>query len=157
MLDPETIADELWGMAEIRPDAVVHRAVERIHQLRSENDWVGVYLLSGASLVLHSYIGADTELLRIPVGKGICGKTVAEARDINVPDVYAFEGYLARDPETRSELVVLVRGGERVLGLIEVRSHAPAAFGQGDEQAVKTIADTLGVLLAPRLGGNPPS
>lgn len=151
MLDAETIADELWAMAEIRPDAILHRAVERIHQMRAAYDWVGVYLVGGPVLIIHSYIGTDTDWLRIPFGEGVCGTAVAEERDINVPDVSAVAGYRARRPETRSELVVLIRDGERVLGLVDLESDAPAAFSESDQRSVQTIADTLGELLGTRL------
>ncbi len=107
MLNGNRIADELWEMAELPPDAILHRAVQRINDVGPPFDWVGIYLLGGNLLILHSYIGEHTDVTRIPVGEGVCGAAVAEARDINVPDVEAFKGYLACSFEARSEIVVL--------------------------------------------------
>ncbi len=138
-------------MAEVSPDAILHRAVERIHQVGPPYDWVGIYLLSGTHLVLHSYIGRTTDLARIAVGQGVCGTAVAENRDINVPDVLAVDNYLVCASGTKSEIVVLIRDGERILGLIDIDSDVPAAFGDDDERALKGIAAALGELVGPSI------
>jgi GAF domain-containing protein len=111
MLDGNRIADELWEMVELAPDAMLHRAILRINEVGPPYDWVGVYLLNEDLLILHSYIGEHTECTRIPVGEGVCGIAVAEARDINVPDVEAFKGYMACSFNARSEIVTLIRDG----------------------------------------------
>ena len=131
-------------MRDAPPDKVLHRAVERIHQAGSPFDWVGIYLLNGETLVLHSYIGRPTDLTRIALGEGVCGIAAAEDRDINVPDVEEFEGYLACSTETRSEIVVLIRDGDRILGEIDIDSDSPAAFGAAEERQLRTVAEALG-------------
>jgi GAF domain-containing protein len=151
MLDGNRIADELWEMVELAPDAMLHRAILRINEVGPPYDWVGVYLLNEDLLILHSYIGEHTECTRIPVGEGVCGIAVAEARDINVPDVEAFKGYMACSFNARSEIVTLIRDGERVLGLINIDSQTPSAFDEDDELALQTIAESLGNVLGQHL------
>jgi GAF domain-containing protein len=151
-LNARKICEELLEMREAAPDAILRRAVERIHGHGPPYDWVGIYLLKGDHLVLHSYIGRPTDHTRIPVGRGVCGTAVAEGRDINVPDVTAVENYLACSTETRSEIVVLIRHGDRIVGQIDIDSDTPAAFGEEDERALRSIADTLGELAGPKLG-----
>lgn len=151
MLDGGRIAQELHEMADAPPDKVLHRAVERIHETGPPFDWVGIYLLSGDQLVLHSYIGRSTDLTRISVGDGVCGTAVAEDRDINVPDVGEFDGYLSCSVETKSEIVVLIRDGDRILGEIDIDSDTPAAFGSEEEHALRTVADAIGEVLGARL------
>lgn len=153
MLDAAPIVRELYEMAETSADKIIHRAVERIHETGPPFDWVGVYLLNGDHLVLHSYIGRPTDLVRIPVGDGVCGTAIAEGRDINVPDVDAVENYLACSAETRSEIVVLIRGDDRILGEIDIDSDSSAAFGEHEEGQLRRIADAIGELIAPRLPG----
>ena len=70
-------------------------------------------MLHGDELVLEAYAGRDTDHTRIPVGQGVCGTAVATGLDQNVPDVRAVENYLACNTWTRSELVVLIRRGDR--------------------------------------------
>ncbi len=151
MLNAEKLTDELLQMTDAQPDLIVQRAVQRIHEQGARYDWVGIYLLSGDLLVLHSYLGLATDLTRIRVGEGVCGMAVAEGRDMNVPDVEAVDYYLACSAETRSEIVVLIRHDERILGVIDIDSDTPAAFGEDDERELRRIADTLGELLGPRL------
>ena len=151
MLDGRIIAEELRGMAGRDPDAILKHAVERLRQGGDNYDWVGIYLLAGDQLILHNYVGRATEHARIPVGRGICGTAVAEGRDINVPDVQAVENYLACSFETRSEIVVLIRSGDRILGQIDIDSDTPAAFDDSDEREIRVVADALGETLADRL------
>lgn len=140
-------------MAGEEADAILHRAVKRLHESGELYDWVGIYLLNGDHLVLHSYIGRPTDLARIPVGQGVCGTAVAEDRDINVPDVSAVENYLACSLETRSEIVVLIRDGKRILAEIDIDSDTENAFGEEDMRELRKIADALGGLLRSKLRG----
>ncbi len=151
MLNGQKISDELLEMVDAPPDLVVQRAVQRIHEYGAPFDWAGIYLLSGDLLVLHSFLGLPTDLTRIRVGEGVCGTAVAERRDLNVPDVNAVDYYLACSAETRSEIVVLIRHGERILGVIDIDSDTPAAFGEDDERELRRVADALGEVLGPRL------
>lgn len=151
MLNGQAIVAELLEMVDAPPDLVAQRAVQRIHEQGAPFDWVGIYLLSGDLLVLHSYLGLPTDLTRIRVGDGVCGTAVAEGRHMNVPDVKAVDYYLACSAETRSEIVVLIRHAERILGVIDIDSDTPAAFGEDHERELRRIADALGGLLGPRL------
>jgi GAF domain-containing protein len=108
---------------------------------------VYMYMLHGADLILESFDGRPTEHTRIPVGKGLCGRAVAEKRDINAADVSAEPDYLACSVETRSELVVLIRRGEEILGQIDVDSDVVNGFDDREEAAVREVADALAALL----------
>lgn len=151
MLDGQGIADELRAMERDPADRILHRAVERIHQVGAPYDWVGVYLLTDDKLILHSYIGRPTDLTRIAVGEGVCGTAVAEDRDINVPDVDAFDGYLACSVETKSEIVILIRDGNRILGEIDIDSDTPAAFDESAERELRRVAKALGEIIGAKL------
>lgn len=123
-------------------DEILRRAVQALHE-RHGYDWTGIYLIEGDTLVLHSYVGRPTEHTRIPVGRGICGRAVARGENMNVPDVTQAEDYLACSVETRSELVVLIRTGDRIHGQIDIDSDSPAAFGPDDERLLESVAAEL--------------
>lgn len=108
---------------------------------------VYLYMLHGGTLVLEAFAGRPTEHTRIPVGSGICGRAVAERRDLNVPDVSRADGYLACSLETRSELVVLIRRHDEILGQIDIDSDVVDGFDQDEEGAVRVVADALAALL----------
>ena len=122
-------------------------AAEKIRAAGAPYTSVYLYMLHGDELVLEAFAGRDTEHTRIPVGKGVCGTAVATGRDQNVPDVRAIENYLACNTWTRSELVVLIRRGEKILGQIDVDSDEPAPFTAEEEAEVRRVADALAVLL----------
>jgi GAF domain-containing protein len=134
-------------------DAILRDAVKTIAASNEKYNWVGVYLLNPDEnmLWLHNYVGAGTEHARIPVGEGVCGTAVAEKKNQNVPDVTAIENYLSCSPKTKSELVVLIRAGDEILGQIDIDSHTKAAFAAEDEEVIGMVADKLAeVLMAER-------
>jgi L-methionine (R)-S-oxide reductase len=119
----------------------------RMREAGSPYTGVYMYMLHGGMLDLEAFDGRPTEHTRIPVGTGLCGRAVAEARDINAPDVSAEAGYLACSIETRSELVVLIRRGTDILGQIDVDSDVVNGFDEAEETAVREVADGLAALL----------
>ncbi|MGH7476427.1 MAG: GAF domain-containing protein [Longimicrobiales bacterium] len=130
-------------------DAIMREAVKTIKSADSKYDWVGVYLLNPEenTLWLHNYFGKPTEHARIPVGTGVCGTAVQERQNQNVPDVTKVENYLACSKHVKSELVVLIRAGDEILGQIDIDSHQQAAFSDKDETAVQAVADKLAEVL----------
>jgi GAF domain-containing protein len=134
-------------------DAILRESVKTIAKADKKYNWVGVYLLNPEEniLWLHNYVGEGTEHARIPVGEGVCGTAVAEKTNQNVPDVTAIENYLSCSPRTKSELVILIRAGDEILGQIDIDSHTKAAFTPEDEESVGMVADKLAeVLMAER-------
>ena len=105
-------------------------------------DWVGIYLVEGQDLAVHNYLGAPTPHTRIPIGSGICGAAVAEEQTIVVPDVSADPRYLACSIETKSEIVVPIKGRE-IYGEIDIDSHTPDAFGDHDREMLESLAEQL--------------
>jgi GAF domain-containing protein len=122
-------------------------ACERIRGWGSPYTSVYAYMLHGDELVLEAHSGRDTEHTHIAVGTGVCGTAVSSGEDQNVPDVTAVGNYLACNLDTKSELVVLIRRGAKILGQIDVDSDVPAGFGDREHQDVKAVADALAVLL----------
>ena len=104
-------------------------------------------MLHGGILVLEAFAGRETDHVRIPVGKGVCGTAVATGEDQNVGDVTAAGHYLACNLDTRSELVVLIRRGALILGQIDIDSDEVGTFAEEEVQAVRTVADGLAILL----------
>jgi len=127
--------------------ALLQMACERIRSWGPPYTSVYAYMLHGNELQLEAYAGRETEHTRIPVGKGVCGTAVSEKRDQNVGDVSAIGNYLACNLFTKSELVVLIRRGDHILGQIDIDSDVPNGFGEREHAEVKEVADALAVLL----------
>jgi len=126
---------------------LLQMACDRLQALGAPYTSVYAYILHGTELVLEAHAGRHTEHTRIPVGVGVCGTAVATKSDQNVPDVNAAGNYLACNAFTKSELVVLIRRGDHILGQIDIDSDVPAGFGEKEYAEVKEVADALAVLL----------
>lgn len=105
---------------------------------------MGVYLLDGDVLVLGPFRGLPTEHDRIPLGEGVCGAVAASGRTEVVPDVRARPGHIACDIDTRSEVVAPILSEGRVVGVLDVDSNTPDAFGDRDVAVVEAAAAALG-------------
>jgi L-methionine (R)-S-oxide reductase len=149
ILDPLPILAGLRGLfaREVDRAALLRFVAERIQAAGSPYTSVYLYMLNGEELVLEAFAGRDTEHTRIAVGHGVCGTAVATGRDQNVGDVRAISNYIACNTFTRSELVVLIRRGKKVLGQIDVDSDVPDPFTPEEESAVRAVADGLATLL----------
>ena len=101
--------------------------------------WVGFYLLRGDELVLGPFQG-KVACVRIALGRGVCGTAAAERRTLVVADVDAFAGHIACDADSRSEIVVPLVRGDRLLGVLDVDSRRPAAFDQIDAAHLGEVA-----------------
>ena len=126
---------------------LLQMASERIRSWGPPFTSVYAYMLHDDTLVLEAHSGRDTDHIRIPVGAGVCGTAVAEKADQNIPDVTAVGNYLACNVFTKSELVVLIRRGDHILGQIDIDSDARDGFGEREHADVKEVADALAVLL----------
>lgn len=126
---------------------LLQMACDRLRALGAPYTSVYAYMLHDAELVLEAHAGRDTEHTRIPVGVGVCGTAVATKQDQNVADVGTASNYLACNTFTKSELVVLIRRGDHIMGQIDIDSDVPAGFGDKEHAEVKEVADALAVLL----------
>ena len=102
-------------------------------------NWAGFYFLKGHALVLGPFQGKPA-CVTIPLGRGVCGTAVARRATQRVADVHAFEGHIACDADSRSELVVpLIADGE-VFGVLDLDSPVPGRFSADDQAAIERIA-----------------
>lgn len=106
-------------------------------------DWSGIYRLEGEMLYLDAYNGAATDHTEIPVGRGVCGTAVAEDANQVIEDVRELDNYLSCSAFTRSEIVVLIRKDDEILGQIDIDGHQVGAFDAEDEQFLEELAEVL--------------
>jgi GAF domain-containing protein len=127
----------------------MERAVAILKREMPSYTWVGIYLLEGDELVLGPFLGKPSPHTRIPLARGICGAAASEKQTIIVDDVNADPRYLACSLETRSEIVVPIMSGTRVLGEIDIDSDRPAAFTADDKTLLEAVASLLATRLEP--------
>jgi L-methionine (R)-S-oxide reductase len=100
-------------------------------------NWAGFYLYDGSELVVGPFQGKPA-CIRIALGRGVCG-TAAQTRQTQlVEDVNAFDGHIACDAASLSEIVVpLVRADGSLLGVWDVDSPTAARFDQADQAGME--------------------
>jgi L-methionine (R)-S-oxide reductase len=128
--------------AQSYPEAMV-QAVKVLKDQMPDYAWVGIYVLEGDELLLGPYRGKPSPHTRIPLNQGICGAAASTKQTIIVDDVDADPRYLACSLETRSEIVVPIMRGEKVLGEIDIDSDKKAAFGPADRELLEAVATLL--------------
>jgi GAF domain-containing protein len=132
-------------------ETLLQTAVRKLHESDPRFHWTGIYeLFPDNMLRLGPFVGAPTDHVFIGVGRGVCGSAVAEKRNMNIPDVRLISNYLACSSETRSELVVLIRSGDRIHAQIDIDSHQVAAFDDEAVAKVQEVADWLAGAYASR-------
>lgn len=103
-------------------------------------NWAGFYFAYGEELRLGPFQGKPA-CVSIPMGQGVCG-TAAASREIQrVADVHQFEGHIACDTASASELVIpLVKDGA-LLGVLDIDSPRKGRFGPSDEAGLARLAE----------------
>ena len=129
----EELSGQLAGLLDGEPDLVANAANMAalvFHGLPALN-WAGFYFLKGETLVLGPFQGRPA-CLRIQLGKGVCGTAAIRREPVLVPDVEAFPGHIVCDAASRSELVVPVLRGDRLIGVLDLDSPLPGRFNEID-------------------------
>jgi GAF domain-containing protein len=103
-----------------------------------EINWCGFYFFDGRELVVGPFQGKPA-CVRIALGKGVCGTAAATRETQVVADVHAFPGHIACDAASRSEIVVPLFDGERLIGVWDVDSPEPARFDEDDRAGMQAL------------------
>lgn len=102
-------------------------------------NWAGFYFADGDELIVGPFQGLPA-CVRIPFGRGVCGTAAQERRTQRVADVHAFDGHIACDVDSRSEIVVPLVQGDRVIGVLDIDSPIPDRFDAEDQAGFETLA-----------------
>lgn len=120
--------------------ALIFNRLERVN-------WAGFYFLEGDTLIVGPFQGQPA-CVRIAMGQGVCGTAAATRRTQRVADVHAFEGHIACDPASRSELVVPLILDDQVIGVLDIDSPETDRFSRDDQTGIEALArvyvDSLG-------------
>ena len=101
--------------------------------------WVGFYITRADQLVLGPFQG-NVACVRIAFGRGVCGTAAAERRTLIVPDVEQFPGHIACDAGSKSEIVVPIEVGDKVVAVLDLDSYELAAFDDTDAVWLAKVA-----------------
>jgi len=104
--------------------------------------WTGFYLVDddvADQLIVGPYQGTMGCLI-IPFGRGVCGAAAKSRKTQIVDDVHAFDGHIACDTRTNSEIVVPVFNAEnKLIAVFDVDSTEHASFDTLDKEWLEDI------------------
>lgn len=112
--------------------------------------WIGIYLVLGDEVVRQAYRGPVPPCHAFAFGQGNVGTTGQSGLMKVIPDVTQDPTYSMCFLETKSEIVLPIRIGGRVLGVIDVESDQPDAFGPEDTVLLKNVSERLARFLTGR-------
>ncbi len=141
MAEHADILAELEALLADEPDPVARAAntaaliFARVPRL----NWAGFYFLRGGELVVGPFQGLPA-CTRIPLGRGVCGTAARLRQTVVVPDVHAFDGHIACDGASLSEIVVPFDSGGRLAGVLDIDSPELDRFSPADQEFFEAVA-----------------
>lgn len=144
MVNYDYLCQQLQALTEGIPYKIANlaNAAALLWQELPEINWAGFYWMEDGALVLGPFQG-KTACIRIPVGKGVCGTAVAENAAQLVPDVHAFPGHIACDSASRSEIVIPIRHGADICGVLDIDSPIKSRFSEDDLKGLTRFVEIL--------------
>lgn len=138
----------LKGQLEVEdhPRALEANASAILMAVLDRLNWAGFYWVEDQELILGSFQGLPA-CTRIDYGKGVCGRAWKENKTQRVEDVEAFPGHIACDAASKSELVIPIRKGGQVMGVLDLDSPVLDRFSIQDQEALEDFVKLLEVKL----------
>lgn len=113
-----------------------------LKQNLSDTNWIGFYLFKNNQLVLGPFQGLAA-CTRIQMGRGVCGKAAESRTSLRVRDVHEFQDHIVCDSNSRSELVLPLIKGEKLIGVLDLDSPIVDRFSLEDQLGLEKIAQII--------------
>jgi L-methionine (R)-S-oxide reductase len=138
------LASEAAALLGDEPDLIANAAnlASLIAGSLPDLNWAGFYFLKENQLVLGPFQGPPA-CVRIDVGKGVCGAAALKRSAVLVQDVERFPGHIACDARSKSELVVPLFDGDRLVGVLDLDSPTLGRFDSDDQAGCTELARIL--------------
>jgi len=144
MTDYSVLNKELSALISGVPHKIANlaNAASLLYNSLDDLNWAGFYLMEKGILVLGPFMGKPA-CIEIPVGRGVCGTAVAENRTQLVYDVHQFPCHIACDSASNSEIVVPLRKGGEIIGVLDVDSPSIGRFDENDKAGLEEFAKII--------------
>lgn len=138
------LVEQLKALLEGEPHVIpnLSNASALLNGALKDINWVGFYLMKENELLLGPFQGKPA-CIHIPIGKGVCGCAVSQNKTQLVKDVHTFPGHIACDSASNSEIVIPLRSGETIVGVLDIDSPLLARFDEEDKQGLEAFAAVL--------------
>lgn len=121
---------------------VFEEVVEQLYEGRGYF-WIGIYLAAGDKVIRQCFRGPVPPCHSFALGVGNVGIAGRSGVTKVIPDVSQDPTYNMCFVETKSEIVLPIKIGSRVLGVIDVESDRPDAFSSQERALLEQVAGLL--------------
>ena len=144
MTDYSLLCQQLESLVEGVPYKVANlaNASALLYETLDNLNWAGFYLLEGDTLILGPFQGKPA-CICIPVGKGVCGTAVKNRETVLVKNVHEFEGHIACDSASNSEIVIPIFHDEEIVGVLDIDSPIVGRFDLDDQKGLERFLKIL--------------
>ena len=138
------IAGQVQALTEGERDLIANLAntAALLYHSMPDLNWAGFYLLKDGELVVGPFQGKPA-CVRIALGKGVCGTAAARRAPVIVANVHEFDGHIACDTASNSEIVVPIVRGNELLGVLDVDSPKFSRFDTQDQAGLEKVVAML--------------
>lgn len=143
-LDYKLLDSQLRALLADETDALASASnfVALLYNAMNDINWLGIYVLRGDELVLGPFQGKPA-CVHITIGTGVCGTAAATLQTQRVADVHQFEGHIACDADSRSEVVVPLISNGQLIGVLDIDSPTPDHFTETDQVGIEELCATF--------------
>lgn len=105
-------------------------------------NWSGYYFMRNGELVLGPF-GGKPACSRIKMGNGVCGSAAINKKIYLVPNVHEFQGHIACDSASNSELVIPIIKDDILYGVLDIDSPILNRFDEVDKKYLEKFVEKL--------------
>jgi GAF domain-containing protein len=129
--------------------SILSNASALLNEFLDNINWVGFYLYNSETnqLELGPFQG-KVACSRIPMNKGVCGTSAHQRKTQRVPDVHQFEGHIACDSASNSEIVIPIIINDNIFGVLDIDSPIFDRFFEEDQKYLEEFVQILEEVLA---------
>jgi len=140
----KTLTAQLESLSEgvTYPVTILSNAAAILFNSLKDINWAGFYILQDDTLLLGPFQGKPA-CMKIPVGKGVCGTSVARDETVLVYDVHEFPGHIACDSASNSEIVVPIHSNGAFYGVLDIDSPNVGRFTDDDRRGLEEFVAVL--------------
>ncbi|BCZ46617.1 hypothetical protein psyc5s11_26840 [Clostridium gelidum] len=113
-----------------------------INVLIGRINWCGFYLVKNNTLILGPFQGMPA-CTKIEIGKGVCGTSASKRETLLIKDVHKFEGHIACDAASNSEIVVPIIKENELIGVLDLDSDEFDRFTEVEKDYLERTINIL--------------
>lgn len=139
-MNKQIFLDQLIQLVRDEPNIIANlsNTSALLNEYLDDINWVGFYLFDGSELVLGPFQG-KVACIRIPLNKGVCGKAATTKEIVIVNNVHEFDGHIACDHNSNSEIVLPIIKNNHLIGVLDVDSPSFYRFKDEDQIFLKDV------------------